>query len=50
MAEMRIVRFDIFCKQCKHEKVDDTKDPCDECLSEPGRVDDRRPLYFEPKD
>lgn len=29
------VRFDKYCKTCKHEKLEENEPPCDECLEHP---------------
>jgi len=44
-----IVRYDIWCKKCKHEKGRETEDPCDECLSYPVQINSRKPIKFEEK-
>ena len=42
-----IVRFDEWCKDCKHYDTDETEDPCDECLRCPLNWDSRQPVMFE---
>lgn len=44
---MKEVYFNLYCNQCKHKDLDDTKDPCNECLSIPGRPNSHKPFYFE---
>ena len=43
------VYFDQYCKTCKHEKVEDVKDPCNECLGEPTNVYSHKPVKWEAK-
>lgn len=43
----KFVRFDIWCKQCKHFNVKEVLDPCDECLACPARESTEKPLNFE---
>lgn len=44
------VYFDQYCKQCKHEKLDEKKDPCFECLSNPVNLNSHKPINFEEKE
>ena len=44
------VDFSAYCKTCKHEKVEDVKDPCNECLSEPINLHSRKPVKYEEKE
>ena len=44
------VYFDQYCKTCKHEKLEDFKDPCNDCLSEPANDGTHRPVYWEEKE
>lgn len=46
-GKLKEVNYARYCKRCKHRLLDETKDPCNECLSEPGRVDTHKPRYFE---
>ena len=41
------VRFDKYCRKCRYRKVDETKEPCNECLSEGGRLYSHKPSKFE---
>lgn len=43
------VYFHEYCKQCKHEKVKETENPCDECLGEPINWNSHRPVKYEEK-
>ena len=44
------VYFHEYCKKCKHEKVSDIDEPCDECLSEPTNLYTHRPVKYEEKE
>ena len=44
------VYFHEYCKKCKHEEVEDVKDPCNECLGEPTNLYSHKPIRFEEKD
>ena len=41
------VRFDEFCKLCKHKDLKDTDEPCNECLTNPVNLHSRKPVNFE---
>lgn len=41
------VYFDKYCKNCKHAKCEDWKDPCHTCLSIPCNIDSHKPLNYE---
>lgn len=43
----KIVNFDEYCKRCKYRKVDETKDPCNECLTYGANLYSSRPVNFE---
>lgn len=44
------VYFHEYCKKCKHEKVKDTEEPCNECLGEPTNWNSHRPVKYEKKE
>lgn len=46
---MKIVKFDEYCKTCQHEKKKETEVPCYECLAEPARQYSHKPLKYEGK-
>lgn len=46
---MKMVRFDIYCRQCEHRNDDETKDPCNECLGIPERPYTDIPEYWTEK-
>ena len=41
------VRFDVYCKQCKHYDLGEEKTPCWECLDQGWNENSHKPLYFE---
>lgn len=43
------VRYDEYCKKCKHEKLEEYKDVCHECLSNPTNLYSIKPVRFEEK-
>ena len=48
--EHKEVRFDLYCKSCKHEKEPVTWDGiCDRCLSEPTNLNSEKPVNWEAK-
>lgn len=38
MNEEKEVYFDQYCKSCKHHGLEESKDPCNDCLAEPGNT------------
>ncbi len=46
---LREVRFDNYCKTCKHEKLDEHKDPCNECLESGMNDGTDKPVLWEEK-
>lgn len=47
---MKIVEFEAYCHTCKHEKVDDFEDPCNDCLNCPARQYSHKPINWEEKE
>jgi len=47
MDQQHIVEFEDWCFKCKHYPVDETEDPCDECLRCPLNWNSRQPVMFE---
>lgn len=43
------VYFGEYCKTCKHEKLEEDKDPCHDCLNNPVNVYSHKPVYWEAK-
>lgn len=48
--ELFEVYFDQYCPTCKHEKLEEIKDPCDECLESPCNRNSHKPINWEKKD
>ena len=44
---LHFCKFDEYCKTCKHFKLDENEDPCNECLAETVNVDSRKPVHYE---
>ena len=44
------VNFEKYCKRCKHEKTNEVKDPCDECLGVPMNLYSEKPVNFKEKE
>lgn len=47
--EYKEVYYDQHCKTCKHEKLEDTEEPCNDCLSEPINLHSHKPVKWEEK-
>lgn len=45
----KIVKFDEYCDKCENKDVEETKDPCNYCLSVPVREGTRMPEKFKEK-
>lgn len=43
------VRYDLYCKKCKHYELPQDKEPCHDCLNQPWNVDSKKPIYFKEK-
>lgn len=43
------VYFEKYCKTCKHEKLEEQKDPCNECLESPVNLYSHKPVRWEEK-
>lgn len=39
--------FEKYCKLCKYKNLEETKDPCNECLDEPVNYNTDEPVNFE---
>lgn len=48
--DLKEVLFDIYCKTCKHEKLDGWKDPCNECLESGMNEGTDKPVCWEEKE
>ena len=43
------VYFDQYCESCKHVKVKDVGEPCNECLDNPINLHSHKPIKWEEK-
>ena len=43
------VYFDQYCETCKHKELEQHKEPCDECLSNPTNLYSHKPVKYEKK-
>lgn len=41
------VRFDIWCAKCIYKDLEETKDPCNECLDHPANDNSTKPRFFK---
>ena len=41
------VRYDLYCRTCKHKDTDQADDPCDECLLSPMNEGSVKPVNYE---
>ena len=41
------VYFNKWCPKCRHFKLPENEEPCEECLSNPSQIDSHKPLKFE---
>lgn len=44
---LKIVEYDVWCSQCKHDSKLESEDPCCDCLNLPANEDSHKPVYFE---
>lgn len=47
---LKEVYFDQYCKTCQYKDVDESEDPCDECLNEPVNSYSHKPVNYEEKE
>ena len=43
------VYFNEYCEMCKNKDVQEDKDPCNECLTNPVNVNSHKPVNFKEK-
>ena len=41
------VYFDVWCKKCKHYKLSENEEPCNECLHQPMAENSHRPVNYK---
>lgn len=44
------VYFDEWCPKCKHKRVDEVDDPCNECLANGMNQNSHKPIKWEEKE
>lgn len=44
---MKIVEYDKWCESCKHYKLEESEDPCHDCLADPFNNDSHKPVNWE---
>ena len=52
MSEVRNVKevyFNAYCGQCKYADIQETDDPCNECLANPSNINTHKPVMYVPK-
>ena len=45
----KLVDFDVYCPKCKYLELDDSDDPCNECLAYGGNYNSHKPVNYEEK-
>lgn len=45
--DYREVRFDEYCKHCKHKAKNEDEEPCNECLEEYMNIHTEKPVRLE---
>lgn len=48
--QYKLVKFEKYCKKCKHFKKKEVEEPCNECLEEPVNLFSHKPTKFESGD
>lgn len=43
------VKFDIYCRTCKHWEKEESEDPCWDCLDQGWNEDSHKPIKWEEK-
>lgn len=46
-GNLKEVLYGNYCGKCKYRKVPENNEPCEECLTNPSRIDSHKPLKFE---
>lgn len=44
--DYKLVRFDLYCKDCKYRKLNENEEPCNECLTHAVNLHSRKPVNF----
>ena len=48
-SDYLFVDFKKYCETCKHKDVEETEDPCNECLENPMNLFSQKPVKWEEK-
>lgn len=46
-TNQKFVDFKTYCPLCKNAKLDEHKDPCNDCLNCPTNTNTHQPILFE---
>ena len=49
MNEEKEVYFVQYCKSCKYHGLEESKDPCNDCLAEPSNTNSHKPMTLKAK-
>lgn len=47
--DYKIVYFNEYCQKCEYQNLEEYKDPCHECLNNPGMINSHKPINFKEK-
>ena len=47
---LKLVRYEKYCKLCKNILVDDSEEPCNECMDNPYADTGPIPMHFEKRE
>lgn len=48
-ANLKECDFHTYCPRCEYRRLEETEDPCNECLSIPMNEDTHKPIHFREK-
>lgn len=46
----KMVEFNKYCETCEHKDLEESKDPCHKCLSNPTNVGSIKPICYKEKE
>ena len=50
MNDTKEIDFRTYCNKCKYKDVEETENPCNECLAQGFNIDSRKPIRFKKED
>lgn len=50
IGETKEVHFNEYCATCKYRDLDESDDPCYDCLDEPVNVYSHKPVYWKERE